>query len=107
MQAILLLLSYITVCNSLLQGAQLYTDLAKFCSNNGLVYLSITVPDELPMFPADEMQAFVAFQKHGLRARKLSFTEVQPNLKFDLDTFVIFSDTKILSQPDILLKVGD
>ena len=105
MQAILLLLSYITVCNSLLQGAQLYTDLAKFCSNNGLVYLSITVPDELPMFPADEMQAFVAFQKHGLRARKLSFTEVQPNLKFDLDTFVIFCDTKILSQLDLLLKV--
>ena len=107
MQAILLLLSYVTVCNSLLQGAELYTDVAKFCSNNGLLYLTITVPDELSMLPAEEMQAFVALQKHGLRARKLNFTEVPPNLKFDLDTFVIFSDTKILSQPEIFLKVGD
>ena len=49
MQAILFLLSCVTVCNSLLQGAQLYTDLAKFCSNNGLLYLSVTAPDELPM----------------------------------------------------------
>ena len=107
MQAILFLLSCVTVCNSLLHGAQLYTDLAKFCSNNGLSYLSITAPDEIPMFPAEEIQAFLAFQKHGLRARKLSFTEVPPNLKFNIDTFVIFSDTEILSQPEILLKVGD
>ena len=107
MQAILFLLSCVTVCNSLLQGAQLYTDLAKFCSNNGLVYLSITAPDKLPMFPAEEIQAFFAFQKHGLRARKLSFTEVPSNLNFNIDTFVIFIDTKILSQPDILIKVGD
>ena len=107
MQAILFLLSCVTVCNSFLHGAQLYTDLAKFCSNNGLVYLSITAPDETPMFPAEEIQAFLAFQKHGLRARKLTFTEVPSNLKFDIDTFVIFTDTKILSQPDILIKVGD
>ena len=107
MQAILFLLSCVTVCNSLLQGAQLYTDLAKFCSSNGLVYLSITAPDEIPMFPSEEIQAFLAFQKHGLRARKLTFTEVPSNLKFDIDTFVIFTDTKILSQPDILIKVGD
>ena len=107
MQAILFLVSCVTVCNSLLHGAQLYTDLAKFCSNNGLVYLSITAPDEIPMFPSEEIQAFLAFQKHGLRARKLTFTEVPSNLKFDIDTFVIFTDTKILSQPDILMKVGD
>ena len=107
MQAILFLLSCVTVCNSLLQGAQIYSDLSKFCSNNGLVYLSVTAPDELPMFPAEEIQAFFAFQKHDLRARKLSFTEVQPHLEFDIDTFVLFTDTKILSQPDILLKVGD
>ena len=107
MQAILFLLSWVTVCNSLFQGAQLYTDLAKFCSTNGLVYLSITAPDEIPMLPAEGIQAFLAFQKHGLRARKLSFTEVPLNLKFDIDTFVLFIDTTILSQPDILLKVGD
>ena len=81
MQAISLLLSYITVCNSLLQGAQLYTDLAKFCSNNGLVYLSITVPDELPMFPAEEMQAFVAFQKHGLRWFSVGICKYKPGYK--------------------------
>ena len=80
---------------------QIYTDLANFCLNNGMVYLSLTSTDEQSMLHKKAQKAYVAFQRHGLRVRRLSYGKLYPELNFDLDTLILLTDTNILSEPNI------
>ena len=85
----------------LVHSNQLYTDLANFCSNNGMVYLSLTTTDEQPLLQNKAQKAYVAFQKYGLRVRRLSYDKLYPELSFDIDTLVLLTETKMLSQPKV------
>ena len=88
------------LASSLVHSDQLYTDLVNFCSNNGMVYLSLTTTDEQPLLHNKAQKAYVAFQKQGLRVRKLSYDKLYPELNFDIDTLILLTETKILSQPN-------
>ena len=83
----------------LVQSNQLYADLANFCSNNGMTFLSLTITDEQPLLQSKAQMAFAEFQKHGLRVRRLSYDKLYPELKFDLDSLILFTDAKTLSEP--------
>ena len=80
---------------------QIYTDLANFCLNNGMVYLSLTSTDEQSLLQNKAQKAYVAFQRYGLRVRRLSYDKSYPELNFDLDTLILLTDTNILSEPNI------
>ena len=96
---IFLIICCVVLATSLVHNNQLYTDLANFCSNNGMVYLSLTTTDEQPLLQNKVRKAYVAFQTHGLRVRRLSYDKLYPELNFDLDTLILLTETKVLSQP--------
>ena len=96
---IFLIICCVVLATSLVHNNQLYTDLASFCSNNGMVYLSLSTTDEQPLLQNKVRSAYVAFQTHGLRVRRLSYDKLYPELNFDLDTLILLTETKVLSQP--------
>ena len=95
---IFLIICCAVLITGLVHSDQLYTDLANFCSNNGLVYLSLTTTDEQPLLQNKVRKAYMEFQKHSLRVRSLSYDEL--NLEFDIDTLILLTETKMLSQPN-------
>ena len=82
----------------LVHSNQLYTDMANFCSNNGMVYLSLTTTGEQSFLQSRARKTYEAFQKHGLRVRRLSYDKLYPKLNFDLDTLILLTETKMLSE---------
>ena len=83
-----------------------YDDLADFYSNNGLIFLSLTTTDDGNLNLSNEARhAFETFQKHDLRVQRLSYTKLLPELKFNLDTFILLTETNILSaEPCIFMQ---
>ena len=65
-----------------------------------MVYLSLTTTDEQPLLQNKAQKAYMAFQKQGLRVRRLSYDKLYPDLKFDIDTLILLTETKMLSQPN-------
>jgi hypothetical protein len=82
----------------LVHSNQLYTDMANFCSNNGMVYLSLTTTGEQSFLQSRARKTYEAFQKHGLRVRRLSYDKLYSKLNFDLDTLILLTETKMLSE---------
>ena len=62
--------------------------------------MSMTTTDEKPLLQNKAKMAYMAFQKHGLRVRRLSYDKLNPELIFDLDTLILLSDKNILSKPN-------
>ena len=100
MKSVLYLLLCNTVLATFVQSGKIYEDLARFCSHNGLVYVSLTTSDEKPMLRNEAVKAFSTLEKHGLRTRRLSYSRLLPVLDFNLDTLVLLTETEILSAPD-------
>ena len=96
---IFLIICCAVFATGLVHRDQLYTDVANFCSNNGMVYITLTTTDDQPLSQNKAWKAYVAFQKHGLRVRRLSYDKLYPELNFDMDTLVLLTDTNILSKP--------
>ena len=96
---IFLIICCAVFATGLVHSDQLYTDVANFCSNNGMVYVTLTTTDDQPLSQNKAWKAYVAFQKHGLRVRRLSYDKLYPELNFDMDTLVLLTDTNILSKP--------
>ena len=94
---IFLIICCAVLATGLVHSDQLYTDLANFCSNNGMVYLSLTTTNEQPL---KTRKAYVEFQKHSLRVRRLSYDKLNSELSFDIDTLILLTETKMLSQPN-------
>ena len=61
----------------LVESGHIYDDLAKFCSNNGMVFLSLTTTTENPIIRYEANLAFMAFRNNDLRIRRLSFDKLQ------------------------------
>ena len=95
-----LIICCVVLATGLVQNNQLYTDLANFCSNNGMVYLSLTTTDEQLLLQNKARMAYMAFQKHGLRVRRLNYDKLNSELSFNLDTLILLSDKNILSKPN-------
>ena len=96
---VFLIICCAVLVTGLVHRGQLYTDLANFCSNNGMFFLSLTTTDEKPLLQNEAQKAFVAFQKHDLRVRRLSYNKLYPELNFNLDTLILLTETRILSEP--------
>ena len=96
---VFLIICCAVLVTGLVHRGQLYTDLANFCSNNGKSFLSLTTTDEKPLLQNEAQKAFVAFQKHDLRVRRLSYNKLYPELNFNLDTLILLTETRILSEP--------
>ena len=97
---IFLIICCVVFATGLIHNNQVYTDLANFSSNIGMVYVSLTTTDEQPLLQNKAQKAYAAFQKHGLRIRRLSYDKLYPELNFELDTLILLTETKILSEPD-------
>ena len=97
---ILLIICCAVLATGLGHSDQIYTDLANFCLNNGMVYLSLTSTDEQSLLQNKAQKAYEAFHRHGLRVRRLSYDKLYPELNFDLDTLILLTDTNILSEPN-------
>ena len=97
---IFLIICCVVFATGLIHNNQVYTDLANFSSNNGMVYVSFTTTDEQPLLENKAQKAYAAFQKRGLRIRRLSYDKLYPELNFELDTLILLTETKILSEPD-------
>ena len=54
------------------KSGHIYDDLAKFCSNNGMVFLSLAMNNENPIIRYEANLAFMAFRNNDLRIRRLS-----------------------------------
>ena len=110
MKSFLLLLLYNTVLVGFVQSGYIYDDLANFCSNNGLVFISLTTTGETPMLHKEAGKAFMTLENHKLRTRRLSYPRLLPVLQFNLDTMVILTETNIMSEPEKFLmylkKIG-
>ena len=97
---ILLIICCAVLETGLVHSNQLYTDLANFCSNNGMAYLSLTTTNEQPLLQNKARKAYVEFQKHSLRVRRQSYDKLNSKLRFDIDTLILLTETKMLSQPN-------
>lgn len=95
----ILLIICCAVATDFVYSDQIYTDLANLCSNNGMVYLSLTTTGEQSLLQNKALKAYMAFQKQGLRVRRLGYGKLKTELKFELDTLILLSQTKTLSQP--------
>ena len=85
-----------------INSGSLYEELADFCSSNGLIFLSLTTTDGRNLILHKKAgHAFKVLEKHNLRVRRLSYTKLIPELTFDLDTFILLTERKILSEVDI------
>ena len=75
------LIQVILINSELLTGfvksGPIYDDLAKFCSNNGMVFLSLSTTSEKTSMNYESNLAFMAFKQNGLRIRKLSYDKLQ------------------------------
>ena len=58
------------------KSGPIYDDLAKFCSSNGMVFLTLTTTEKTTQLYEANL-AFMAFKKNGLRIRKLSYDKLQ------------------------------
>ena len=103
MKSFLLLLLYNTVLVGFVQSGYIYDDLANFCSNNGLVFISLTTTGETPMLHKEAGKAFMTLENHKLRTRRLTYPRLLPVLQFNLDTMVILTETNIMSEPEKFL----
>ena len=98
MKSLLIFTLYNIVLTAFVHSGYIYDDLSKFCTNNGMVLLSLTTTDDQPMLQNEALNAFVTFEKHGIRARRLSYKQLLPDLNpFSEDTFILLTGTKILS----------
>ena len=88
MKSVLYFLLYNIWMHYFVQSAQIYNDLATFCSNEGLVYVSLTTTDEKPMLQKEAVKAFTKLEKGGLRTRRLSYRNLQRVLDFNLDQMI-------------------
>ena len=61
-------------------------------------YLSLTTTGEQTLLQNRARKTYEAFQKHGLRVRRLSYDKLYPVLNFDLDTLILLTETKLLSE---------
>ena len=100
MKNLFILSLYNVVLIAFVHSGYIYDDLSKFCVNNGLVFLSLTTTDEQPMLHNEAIDTFIALEKHGLRVRKLNYADLYYDLQFNLDTFVLLTDTKIILEPN-------
>ena len=100
MKNLFILSLYNIVLITFVHSGYIYDDLSKFCVNNGLVFISLTVTDEYPVLHNEAIDTFVALEKHGLRVRKLNPADLYYDLQFNLDTFVLLTKTKILLEPN-------
>ena len=66
-----------------------------------MVYLSLTTTNEQSLLQNKAQKAYEAFQKYGLRVRRLNYDKLYPELSFDIDTLILLTETKILSQPKV------
>ena len=82
---------------SIIERGNFYNDLAGFCLNNGLIFLILTTTNDYLSLHYNARHAFEAFQKHNLRVRRLSYIKLLPELKFNLDTLILLTDTRIFS----------
>ena len=96
---VFLIICCAVLVTGLVNRGQIYTDLANFCSNNGMFFLSLTTTDEKSLLQNKAQKAFVAFQKYDLRVRRLSYNKLYPELNFNLDTLILLTETKNLSEP--------
>lgn len=92
-----LMLVIILTCG-FVQSDQIYNELAQFCSQNGLLYISLATTSSIDL-KNEGMQAMIALEKQGLRARELSYNELDLILDFNLDTFVLLAHKKLLQDP--------
>ena len=58
------------------ESGPIYDDLAKFCSSNGMVFLTLTTTEKTTRHYEANL-AFMAFKKSGLRIRNLSYDKLQ------------------------------
>ena len=53
-----------------------------------MFYLSVTTTDEQSLLQNKAQKAYVAFQRHGLRVRRLRHDKSYPELNFDLSRHI-------------------
>ena len=73
---IFLIFCFGVFATGLVQNDQLYKDLSNFCSNNGMVFVSLTLINEQPLLQNKAHKAYETFQKYGLRVRRLSYEKL-------------------------------
>jgi hypothetical protein len=98
---ILLIICCAVFATGLLHSDQLYTDLAKFCSHNGMDFVSLTTTDQQPLLKNKAQKAYKTFQKYGLRVRSLSYDKLYAELNFQLDSLMLFTDSQVVSEINI------
>ena len=98
---IFLIISCAVFATGLVRSDQLYTDLAKFCSHNGMDFVSLTTTDQQSLLENKAQKAYKTFQKYGLRVRSLSYDKLYGELNFHLDSLILFSDAHVLSKQNI------
>ena len=98
---IFLIISCGVFATGLVHSNQLYTDLAKFCSHNGMDFVSLTTTDQQPLLEKKAQKAYKTFQKYGLRVQSLSYDKLYAELNFHLDSLILFTDAHVLSEQNI------
>ena len=68
----------------------IFTDVANFCKNNGLVYLTATSIDG-SLMKNELSQAFEAFQDTRIRFRALPQEVIESSMEFHFDDFLVIS----------------
>ena len=80
-------------------SGNIYFDVANFCNKNGLVYPSLTTTENNPTLENAAKDAFRAFESQGLRSRRLlENNDAENALDFNLDVYVVITETSILSR---------
>ena len=82
---------------SFVQCSDIKTDLALFCRNNGLKYLSLTTTSDSFSLKKFSAEAYFTLQAHGVRSRVLPNAKLMNSLEMHTDTFVILTNTDILT----------
>ena len=98
---IFLIICCAVFATGLVHSDQLYTDLAKFCSHNGMDFVSLTTTNKQPLLENKAQKAYKTFQKYGLRVRSLSYDKLYAELNFHLDSLILFTDAQVLSEQNI------
>ena len=65
-----------------------------------MVYVSLTTTNEQPLLQDEAQKAYMAIQKRGLRVRRLRYEKLYSELNFELDTLILLTETKNLSEPN-------
>ena len=82
-----LLFLFLTI--TFVRSNTIYTDVANFCKNNGLVYLTATTFDGL--MKNELSKAFEAFQGTKLRLRAIPVQDIDSSMEFHFDDFLVIS----------------